>query len=109
VGGPVQAANTVSADRRKEQRTQAPNPSDKTSTRLNCTKFNHLILSKISGIVATRSYALKTWHPASHLILAGAPFQTPLRKLTALPHWLNFRDPTFKMREGRTKKIEGKK
>lgn len=49
--------------RRQEQRAAEarppPNPPDKTSKRLKCSKFGKLIRGKISEIVATKSYMLK--------------------------------------------------
>ena len=46
---------------------------------LKCTKFDQLILRKIIKIVATRR------QNAPKSISAGAPSQTPLEELTALP------------------------
>ena len=48
-----------------------------------CTKFGQLILRKIIKIVATRCHILRLNAPNS--ISAGAPLQTPLGELTALP------------------------
>jgi len=50
---------------------------------LNCTKFGRLILRKIVKIVATRCQILRLNAPNS--ISTGAPPQTPLGELTALP------------------------
>ena len=67
-------------------------------------KFVHLILRKIIKIVVTRCQILRLKN-APNSISAGAPPQTPLGKLTALPTPLaGFKGPTSKgRREGEGK------
>jgi len=63
-------------------------------------KFGQLILRKITEIVAIRCQIL--WLKCNNLISAGAPPQSPLGELTALPSPLaGFKGPTLKGRERR--------
>ena len=83
---------------------------------LNCPKYGHLIIRKITTIVATRCqiFGVKMYKIRCRLGLRPNPIwesssTPPLVELTALPltPWLHLRSPTSKGRGGEGKRREG--